>query len=716
VNTHLMQLRFGRCSDFSLAVKRGGGVKGMDSLNHSDGGSGAVDVAGIARDSQLRNARVISLTLAVLSIAGAVLTWAIGSSFVVCMVVLLPATAMIVAYVLAQKKLLGATTGLLLCAIFVQHVGAVWVMGILGPTPFVAPVAILLAAATTPSRHLYLSLLGCLVSLAVEGALVAFSSAERGALGTAVIMVVITFVVSLLHSRGVERAFAVAEQQAAARDAFASDALETEKRFRLLAETAEDLVAILRPNGETVFLSASHERVFGVPIDTLSRGRFTDHLSIENLRATRAKFDQALAEGNAHVEIVVVLPGRGRVLLDAKMRAITSASGPLMALISRDITEQRAMQERLHASERLEALGRLAGSVAHDFNNALTVIQGSTELVMSQLSADSSYRDDLQAVLKSADLAAALAGQLLTFSRRQLVVREPNDIAFVLREQEGILKRLLGKGVQLEYAFDKDLPPVIIPKIHLAQLAMNFAANARDAMPAGGRFRIAATSRRLLDREVGDLLSGDYVELRLQDTGIGLSADVLNRLFEPFFSTKGSQGTGLGLATCQAIVTQAGGKISVQSVLGQGATFCVLLPVARRRIETPKVPFPARGQRRVLVVDDDASVRDLITRMLESEGFEVVTASTSGEARTHIRDNDLELDAMVTDVVLGQERGTDLLLVARAERPDMRILVISGYTPEPESAYALTRSGAAFLAKPFGRDQLLTALVSSAWQ
>ncbi len=674
-----------------------------------------IDISAIARAQQLRNARMISLALGLLSAAGAIVATFSGYSPLMALIVVAPVIGMGLAYFLARKGHLGASVSLLVVSMYVQHPTAVAMQGSLGATPFAVSIVIFLATATSPSRYLVLAFLGCLITLAVEGALVApLTAADQGLLGTAALIATLCFVVSMLHARGVERAFALAEEQSRARAASAREVLESERRFRLLAETADDLIAILKPSGETVFLSESHERLFGVPLATLSQGRFSEHLEVEELEQVRKTFSQALMDGHGRFEMAVIVPGKGRVLLDVRVRPIEWQSGIFAAMISRDITEQRALQERLHASERLEALGRLAGSVAHDFNNLLTVIEGSAEIAGSKLPEGSSALEDIDAVMSASHMAAELARQLLTFSRREMVIRTPTDVGTVLSEHKNILARLLGPEIRLEFELAEGLPDVTIPKAHVEQLVMNFAANARDAMPQGGEFRVATRLRRLKDRQVGDLLTGDYVELEVRDSGVGITPDVLPRLFEPFFSTKGKRGTGLGLATCQSIAIAAGGLITVSTVVGEGTSFRVFLPVTQPTEAPASTPVVESrlALNHVLVVDDDADVRSLVTRMLSADGFDVQAVATAAEALEVLGDDQVALDALVTDVVLGAERGTDLLVKCRALRPCLRILVMSGYTPDPEAARVLEQYDATFLPKPFGRDKLRAALLN----
>jgi CheY-like chemotaxis protein len=239
---------------------------------------------------------------------------------------------------------------------------------------------------------------------------------------------------------------------------------------------------------------------------------------------------------------------------------------------------------------------------------------------------------------------------------------------------------------------------------------MNLAGNARDAMPSGGRLFVGAHPRTLRDREVQDLVAGQYVELAVRDEGTGIPPEVLPHLFEPLFTTKGALGTGLGLATCHGIAAQAGGAITVESELRRGTTFRVYLPIAEAGPIAPTAPAMQQNRRRVLVVDDDPSIRSMMARMLKSDGHEVRAAATLAEARAILEDRSIPLDALVTDVVLGRDRGTDLVAPSLAARPGLRIVVTSGYTPEPRSFETVSTSGATFLAKPFSRDALLRAL------
>jgi PAS domain S-box-containing protein len=614
------------------------------------------------------------------------------------------------AYWLARRGRSTAAMAILCASVFVEQVGAVAIERQLGPLPYITSIVLLLLAATSRARLLPIGFAASLLALAIEAWLSPWARADQITVTTAALFLAVVFVVSLLHVHGTERAFAIAEQQDRARESAATAAVESERRYRLIADSTDDLIALVDAEGNALYLSPSHERVLGIPVRTAIGRPVTDWLDVENRKAAADAFRRALAHGEAVLEVVVRRPDGKRRILDTNMKRVEAEQGRLVAILSRDATEQRELQMRLHASERMEALGRLAGSVAHDFNNLLTVIQGAADIARRTLPADHRAQQDLDAIQDAVGASAGLARQLLTFSRKQVAVRSRIDVGEALGAQRDILARLVGPEVHVEYAIEANLPAVFMALGHLEQIAINLAANARDATPAGGRLRFVLRQRVLADREVADLVAGTYVEMQAIDDGAGIAKEALPHIFEPLFSTKGPNGTGLGLATCLSIVTQAGGAIDVESEAGKGTTFRVLLPAADGSVPKASVNGARTRVKRVLVVDDDAAVLSLTTRMLRADGHEVVTASTAAEARSILSDATTRLDAMVTDIVLREERGTELLGPCRQAWPQARIVVVSGYAPDPGASETVSAHGAKFLAKPFGRDQLLQAM------
>lgn len=668
----------------------------------------------LAASQRASNARRITATLTLLGAVGTLVSLAFGAPMKVDVVLILATAGKGVAYwlVLRRRTHLGVA-----CALFfllVEHVGVVAVHGQLGPVPYIAPIVLLLAAATLQARWLVHAFALTIAAQVTELLLSPMARQDQIDVVTACLITVAVFVVSMLHVRGIERAFSLAEARDRARADADAVARQSEQRYRLIADNTDDLIGLLDSEGRALYLSPSHQRLLGVdPAQNLGRQPH-EFLSIDNLERARAAFRQTLKAGEARVEIQLSEQhGKGRVF-DSVMKRIASDAEVLVVVASRDVTERRLLQERLLASERLESLGRLAGSVAHDFNNLLTVIGCGAELARSAAEGVPAATREIDTILSAAESASKLTRQLLSFSKKQLLVRSELDLSTALEEQREILQRMVGKDITLECDFEKELPAVNMPRPQLEQLTMNLAVNARDAMPQGGRLKLGLRKRTLEQAEGDAPLPGDYVELSVSDSGCGIPEEVLPKLFEPLFTTKGDAGTGLGLATCKSIVTQLGGSISVSTSTGVGTTFTVLLPASKGSPASTATDEQRTSVHRVLVVDDERAVLDTTARMLRSAGYDVIEAATFADAKRILNNQSISLDAMITDVVLSGDRGTDLLQYCREQRPQARVVVMSGYTPDPGAAQRLVSFRARFLPKPFGREQLLAALLGGA--
>jgi len=379
-----------------------------------------------------------------------------------------------------------------------------------------------------------------------------------------------------------------------------------------------------------------------------------------------------------------------------------------------DISEQKEgelersrLEEQLRQTTKMEAVGRLAGGIAHDFNNLLTAIQGYGELALSRLEPGDPQRWELEEIQRAAERAAALTRQLLTFGRRGLLQPQAVDVNAVVSDVEMMLRRLIGEDVELVTDLDPGLGTVRADAGHVEQVLMNLAVNARDAMRDGGRLEIATRSvdraPERIAREL-DLAPGPYVVVAVSDTGCGMSPETQERIFEPFFTTKGAgEGTGLGPATVYGIVRQSGGHIAVESAPGKGSTFRIWLPVGgepMERIEPPRPePLPAAAET-VLLVEDDESVRTMVCRVLEQQGYSVLEAATGEEALEIAVERGDEIDLVFTDVVMPGMGGVELVEHVRAMRPELDVIFMSGY------AEGISRRGtldptAPFLQKPF---------------
>ncbi len=385
----------------------------------------------------------------------------------------------------------------------------------------------------------------------------------------------------------------------------------------------------------------------------------------------------------------------------------------LLFSIVHDVTERNALEEQLRQSQRLEAIGRLAGGVAHDFNNLLTVMLGCCHMLAPLVGDDGPARDTLRDLNHAAVRAGELTRQLLAFSRRQLLSPRPLSLNEVVGSMESLLRRSLGLGVDLVVELDPSLPYVRADPGQLEQVVLNLAFNARDAMPRGGTLTLR-TERRHLDEEdpVNPLPRGDYVALVVRDTGVGMDEATLARVFEPFFTTKAhGQGTGLGLSTVYGIVTQSGGRIFPRSAPGQGSEFAVLLPI------TSEAPWPPeareqsvtqRGDRRrtVLLVEDLDDLRRLLTRQLSAAGLSVRDAD-SAEAALSLGDDVLaSIDLLISDIVMPGKSGIELASILLARRPELPVLLISGDVGHHDQSDLPDH--VRFLQKPFGSALLLS--------
>jgi two-component system cell cycle sensor histidine kinase/response regulator CckA len=369
--------------------------------------------------------------------------------------------------------------------------------------------------------------------------------------------------------------------------------------------------------------------------------------------------------------------------------------------------EQVNLEAQLRQAQKMEAIARLAGGVAHDFNNALTVITGHSEQLAMRIGPDDPGRKSVDAIARAADRSAWLTRQLLAFSRKQITTPRVVDLNGLVANMQKLLRRLIGEDVELI----TDLPPgvgrVKVDPTQIEQVIMNLAVNARDAMPRGGTLAIA-TANVSLDRAADEppaAASAGYIRLSVSDSGVGMSQETLGHLFEPFFTTKErGKGTGLGLSTVYGIVTQAGGTVDVQSQLGQGTTFTMIFPAAEEEpasaAQKPWRP-DAKGTETILLVEDEEDVRLLLREVLEQRGYRVLAAAGGQEAVLLSQTHEGTIDLLVTDMIMPNLSGIDVARLVTASRPTTRVLFISGFSEHQLVQEGLAQAGAAFLHKPF---------------
>ena len=388
--------------------------------------------------------------------------------------------------------------------------------------------------------------------------------------------------------------------------------------------------------------------------------------------------------------------------------------GTAFEVLAEDLTERKALEEQFRQAQKLEAVGRLAGGVAHDFNNRLTVIQGQAQMLLLDLPAGSPLRQNVEAILESSERASTLTRQLLTFGRKQITRPRLLDLNEVVSRLGRVLQRLLGEDIRLGVDLTKESASVRADPGEVEQVLLNLCTNARDAMPQGGKLSLSTALRDLHEGDEGPvgLSAGAYVVLTVADTGHGMDEETRQRLFEPFFTTKpAGKGTGLGLSTVYGLVLQSGGHVEVDSTPGGGTTFDVWYP---RADGAPRAAPRAadsgtetvHGSETVLVAEDEEAVRGIVVRTLARAGYRVLAAESGEEALRLEEVHAGPIHLLLTDVVMPGMRGPELAEAVRKRRPHARVLLMSGYTeesPVPTNGSC----GPSFLSKPFTPDQLL---------
>ncbi|MCK6550199.1 PAS domain S-box protein [Myxococcota bacterium] len=493
------------------------------------------------------------------------------------------------------------------------------------------------------------------------------------------------------------------------------------ERERLIAaiEHAGESIVITDPEGKIEYVNPAFERVSGYSRAEV-RGK--------NPRILKSGRQDAEFYRQLWATLVEGRPWRGRMVNQRRdgsfyteevtISPVLGGDGALMSYVAvkRDITDELRLQEEYLQAQKMETVGRLAGGVAHDFNNLLTVINGTAALAIEGTPTDSLVRTDLQEILAAGERAAVLTRQLLAFSRKQVVAPKTLDVVAVVEGVRKMLQRLIGEDVQLFVHTSVDRAHVRADSGQLEQVLVNLAVNARDAMEGGGRLTIETAvvdvEPELAARTMPPIAPGRWVRLSVIDTGPGMDDALQRKIFEPFFTTKrAGKGTGLGLSTVLSIVRQSHGGIGLTSAPGHGARFDVYLPLVAMKAPTldltGPLAKPTAGREGVLIVDDEDGVRGIAARVLSDAGYAVCVAPGGVEALRVLADPSIELDLLVTDVVMPVMNGRELSEAAVQLRPELRVLFTSGYTGDVALLDWVYRSGGPFLAKPYGPADLL---------
>ena len=510
-------------------------------------------------------------------------------------------------------------------------------------------------------------------------------------------------------------------------------ALYKHRMERKLRESELWLATTLKSIGDGVITTDSRERVtfMNRVAEALTGWKQEDAVGKELTQVltilhkeTRASAKNPVTKALQEGQVVELAMDTVLVSSDGEEIPIADTAAPIVddkgnlagaVLVFRDITEHRRVEESLRESHKMEAVGRLAGGVAHEFNNLLMVIRGYSELLLQRSSANDLVRTNAEEIRKAADRAASLTRQLLAFSRKQVLQPKVLDLNAVVTEVEKMLRRLIGEDIELTAVLDLALGPVKADPGQIEQIILNLAVNARDAMPQGGRLTLKTANVTLDQAYVRQHLGatpGPYVLLAVSDTGVGMDAETRSHIFEPFFTTKGAgKGTGLGLSTVYGIVKQSGGTIWVESAPGRGTTFEIYLPLVEETAASGELhralPAPTPGgTETILVVEDEMSVRKLAAEFLGSNGYRVLEAQDGAEALQVCEEHRAPIHLLMTDVVMPGMSGRELAVRLTGARPEMKVIYVSGYTDDAIVQHGVREEGTVFLQKPFSLDAL----------
>jgi len=501
-----------------------------------------------------------------------------------------------------------------------------------------------------------------------------------------------------------------------ARRAMAQTLRAEEERYRVIFERNPIPMWVCEPEAlEIVAANQAAAAQYGYTLDELVGLNLTDLRPLSEMDALRAavKAFESAHEG----------PGTQRhqrkdgtgLDVDVHVREIELAGRKLWLAVLLDVTQKKALEDQLRQSQKMEAIGRLAGGVAHDFNNLLTVISGYGEMLLSSNPRGTPNREGLEEIVAAGERAGALTRQLLAFSRKQVLAPEVLDLNQSVAGMDRMLRRLIGEDIDLVTVPSAELYRVTADPGQIEQVIMNLAVNARDAIPRNGKLTIETANVELDDARARDvqLAPGAYAMIAVTDNGIGMSAETQSHLFEPFFTTKGAgRGTGLGLATVHGIVRQSGGSVAVYSELGKGTTFKIYLPSCELPVSSTRLPSSVSGiavanrSISVLLVEDDDRLRVLTRTILESLGYEVRAAARAEEALEIAAKLGAPIDLLVTDVVMPEVGGPELARRLTTQMPGIKVLFVSGYSDEAIVRHGVIESGTAFLQKPFTRASL----------
>jgi PAS domain S-box-containing protein len=492
---------------------------------------------------------------------------------------------------------------------------------------------------------------------------------------------------------------------------------QSEERYRDLVENAHDIIYTHDLQGNYTSINKAGELITGYPRQEALALNLTNTVAPEHQDRAREMLRRKLAgEKVTAYEMEIIAKDGHRITVEANTKLVYHDGVPVgVQGIARDVTERKQLEEQLRQSQKMDAIGQLAGGVAHDFNNLLTAINGYSSLALQRIDDNHPLRGYLEEIKKAGDRAANLTRQLLAFGRKQILQPLPINLNDVVTDMNKMLRRLIGEDIQLTAKLDLALARIKADPGQIEQVLVNLVVNARDAMPQGGNLTIETATVELdheyADRHVG-VLPGQYVMLAVSDTGTGMDEATKARIFDPFFTTKEKgKGTGLGLSTVYGIVKQSGGSLWVYSEPGHGTTFKVYLPQLATAPQTteakPIEPAPAGGSETVLLVEDEDVVRGLAKKILEQSGYKVLAAARGEEAIRLGMECPETIHLLLTDVVMPETSGKEVADRLRELLPGLRVVFMSGYTDEAIVHHGVLDSNVEFIQKPFTPNALV---------
>ena len=496
----------------------------------------------------------------------------------------------------------------------------------------------------------------------------------------------------------------------------------SEEKYRKLFEESQDTIYISDADGRLLDINPAGVRLLGYDsADEMLRVDLGTQIYVRSEDRARMLQELSLKGFVQDLELEVRTKQGRRLTTLATASAERNEAGRVVSIrgILRDVTGQRNLEHQLRQAQKMEAVGRLAGGVSHDFNNLLTAILGYADLMAMTLPDDSPLRRNTEEIKAAAQRGADLTRQLLAFGRRQVLQPQSLDVNQTVLTIEKLLRRVIGEDIELVTELDPDLGTVRADASQMEQVLLNLGINGRDAMPDGGVLTLRTGGIAIAGDEAPHhrLPPGEYVMLEIEDSGIGIEESIRDQIFEPFFTTKSrTKGSGLGLATVYGIVHQSGGHVEVDSEPGRGSRFRILLPrvdeaptVVQPVVQAPGMP---EGEETVLLVEDEPAVREFLTSLLERLGYSVVVAGDGQQAIEIAAERQGRIDLLLSDVVMPRMNGVELAHRLAAERPGLRVLLISGHAEKPEALMEQRLSGAPvdFLQKPFSAVSLANRL------